>query len=54
MYVAMYLRKSRAEELSDSLEETLQKHRRRLEALAQVKLRREEAAASHDYRVRQP
>ena len=35
MYVAMYLRKSRAEELSDSLEETLQKHRRRLEALAQ-------------------
>ena len=25
-----------------------------LEALAQVKLRREEAAASHDYRVRQP
>lgn len=34
MNVAMYLRKSRAEELADSPEETLQKHRQRLTALA--------------------
>ena len=34
MDVVMYLRKSRAEELKDTTEETLRRHREQLEALA--------------------